>query len=148
VKIVAPIAFGLFSLSAAIADECDLRVADLVRQSDATIVRRSDNKVFLKLRDFSELNVICKPPGIDIGIDLGAPPDVFFEFVGRAAGIASGLAAQTAKSGAIKCHREALRKRPNETTIFDYHGAHFECRVSIMPAPGRTSIIILRPKRR
>jgi hypothetical protein len=71
---------GLIAASAAIADECDARTADLVRESGAVLARRSGYKVFLNLRDFTEFNVICKPLGIEIGIRLGAPPDAFFEF--------------------------------------------------------------------
>jgi hypothetical protein len=136
---------GLLAASAAIADECDARAADLVRETGAMLAHRSGYKVFFKLRDFTEFNVICKPLGIEIGIRRGAPPDAFFEFASQAVDLVARLPAATMKYGAIKCQRAALRSGADLTVLYSGK-AHLECKASKRPPPGETWIAIMRER--
>jgi hypothetical protein len=76
---------ALTSPPLAIADECDARAADLVRESGATFVRRSTVKIFLQLEGFKNLAVECWPsPGVEADVSAGLPPDSFFDFLAHA----------------------------------------------------------------
>ena len=58
---------ALFALvTSALADECDARAADLVRETGAAFDRRSFLKIFLKLGGFREFAVECAPALVSI----------------------------------------------------------------------------------
>jgi hypothetical protein len=136
--------FALFSVATpAFADACDAHAAALVRETGATIVRRSDDKIFFKLRDVSVLAVACtSKPSVDIGVEVGSPPDVFFVLAGRVAHAITGLSVSSLKEGALRCYHRALAA--DDTIALDYAGAHFECAAAIARAAGHVSITISR----
>jgi hypothetical protein len=132
------------------ANECAARAAELVRQSGAKLVRQSDYYVFLDLDGFSELNIGCSTPSLDIAIDTPMPPDAFFGFTAIASQIAAGVPARMAKAAAIECTRRALR-HPGEQTAATYKNAEAECAVEIhnlrQVSRGRTQISIYKRQR-
>jgi hypothetical protein len=120
----------LLSSTPTIADECDARAADLVRETGATFLRRSSAKIFLKPEGFKDLAVNCWPSlGVDVSVNVGLPPDAFFDFVGRSGRIVTGLPTVAVKDGAILCHKSALRSGDKMSDL-DYQGAQFSCEAS------------------
>jgi hypothetical protein len=136
---------ALTPLAPAMADECDARAADLVRESGATFVRRSTVKIFLQLEGFKNLAVECWPsPGVEADVNEGLPPDSFFDFVARAAHLVVGLSAEAMKAGAVLCHKGALRSADNLAEL-EYRGAQFSCE-SFTRNGGSTSIAVFKMK--
>lgn len=142
---VVPLVMALTPLAPAMADECDARAADLVRESGATFVRRSTVKIFLQLEGFKNLAVECWPsPGVEADVNVGLPPDSFFDFLANATHIVAGLPEAAVKAGAILCHKNALRSNDGMADL-DYKGAQFSCESSTRDG-GVTSIAVFKMK--
>jgi len=147
VFILAVIVSGCSS-AAALADECEAIVADLVAREGAIAEQRTPaGQIPLKHPLASEVVVECPTaPGAPIDLYLnwdGAfPPRTFYEFAGRAGQIVTAAQAGVVKQGAMKCQRAALRSR-NEMANTTVGGIAFECQAFTRDGGG-TAITIYR----
>lgn len=99
------------TMGAALAEECDVLIADMIEATGATFERKTElGHYHLRHPLAASLVVSCGtlPLGVSVAFDEPYPPSGFFDLVGRAGSVLTGETKAILTKTARECYRTAL----------------------------------------